>query len=176
MVNRLAERIEVHNWIKEVWESRDSGESRFTDATKLAEFLLLREFARRPTRANSVETLGLAKLRSPAIDLLTDASVPEPFRRRGLSRADWQDYLYVLLTHFVRANSAIVIDDWLKRWLFPKATLRRLAGPNDERGRKEGFIPWPNGTRLSLRSRPVLLLQKGLKLNLADPAELDDIE
>src|ERR1039458_6768156 len=26
MVNRLAERIEVKNWIKEVWESRDPGE------------------------------------------------------------------------------------------------------------------------------------------------------
>ena len=176
MVNRLAERIEVQNWIKEVWESRDPGEGRFSDATRLAEFLLLREFGRRPTRANSIETLGLAKLTSPSIDRLTDANVPEPFRRRDLNLADWQDYLYVLLTHFVRANSAIVIDDWLKHWLLPKAPLRRLAGPNDQRGRKEGFVPWPSGTRLSLRSRPVLHLQKGLKLNLVDAAELDDID
>jgi superfamily II DNA/RNA helicase len=176
MVNRLAERIEVKNWIKEVWESRDPGEGRFSDATRLAEFLLLREFGRRPTRANSIETLGLAKLTCPAIDRLTDANVPDPFRRRGLSVVDWQDYLYVLLTHFVRANNAIVIDDWLKHWLLPKAPLRPLAGPDDGRGRKEGFVPWPSGVRLSLRSRPVLLLQKGLKLDLADAAELDDID
>jgi hypothetical protein len=48
MVNRLAERIEVQNCIKEVWESRDPGEGRFSDATRLVEFLLLREFGRRP--------------------------------------------------------------------------------------------------------------------------------
>ena len=142
----------------------------------MAEFLLLREFGRRPARANSIETLGLAKLTCPAIDRLTDANVPDPFRRRGLSVVDWQDYLYVLLTHFVRANSAIAIDDWLKHWLLPKAPLRPLAGPDDGRGRKEGFVPWPSGVRLSLRSRPVLLLQKGLKLDLADAAELDDID
>ena len=57
LVNRLAGRIEVAEWIKGVWQARD--EELFTDESKVAEFLLLREFARRPKRANSAETLGM---------------------------------------------------------------------------------------------------------------------
>jgi hypothetical protein len=49
LVNRLAGRIEVSEWIKCVWQARD--EELFRDESKIAEFLLLREFARRPKRA-----------------------------------------------------------------------------------------------------------------------------
>jgi ATP-dependent helicase YprA (DUF1998 family) len=176
MVNRLAERIELQQWIKEVWEGRDPGPERFSDPTRLAEFLLLREFFRRPRMANSVETLGLAKLRVPAIDGLTDASLPEPFRRKNLTAADWQDYLYVILTHFVRANGAVAVEEWLQNWLLPKAPLRRLAAPGDERGRQDRFIPWPSSTRPSARARPILLLEHGLNLDLSSASDRDDVE
>ena len=52
-----------------MWQARD--EELFTDESRIAEFLLLREFARRPKRANSAETLGIARLRNPSIDRLT---------------------------------------------------------------------------------------------------------
>jgi len=76
LVNRLAGRIEVSEWIKGVWQTRD--EELFTDESKVAEFLLLREFARRPKRANSAETLGIARLRHPTIDRLTESHSPAP--------------------------------------------------------------------------------------------------
>ena len=83
LVNRLAGRIEVAEWIKGVWQARD--EELFTDDSRIAEFLLLREFARRPKRANSAETLGIARLRNPSIDRLGDSQLPDVFRRRGKS-------------------------------------------------------------------------------------------
>jgi len=81
LVNRLAGRIEVSEWIKGVWEARD--EELFADESRLAEFLLLREFARRPKRANSAETLGIARLRNPSIDRLGDSKIPGAFRHRA---------------------------------------------------------------------------------------------
>lgn len=42
---RLAERVEIRDWIRALWEPRDQ---RFQDPTALARFLLLREFFRRP--------------------------------------------------------------------------------------------------------------------------------
>ena len=102
LVNRLVGRIEVYEWIKGVWEARD--EELFTNGSKLAEFLLLREFARRPKRANSAETLGIARLRNPSIDRLGDAQLPSAFRRRGKTLDDWRTYLDAVLTWFVRAS------------------------------------------------------------------------
>jgi hypothetical protein len=61
---RLAERIEIRDWIRALWEPRDQ---RFQDPTALARFLLLREFFRRPRRANTIETLGFARPRRSVI-------------------------------------------------------------------------------------------------------------
>ena len=171
MVNRLAERVEVKDWIREVWAARDGD---FEATIRLSEFLLLREFGRRPSRANSIETLGLARLRYPAIDALTAASLPEPFRRRGKTLRDWQDYLYVLLTHFVRANNAILIEARLKNWLLPRAPLRTLAPPGSEVGGDKQKVNWPDRQRL--QTRPALLLRAGLNLDLSDRGDLDDLD
>src|SRR3546814_586309 len=108
LVNRLAGRIEVAEWIKGVWQARD--EELFTDESRIAEFLLLREFARRPKRANSAETLGIARLLYPGISRLTTSQLPGPFQRRGKTLDDWRSYLEAVLTWFVRANGAIAIS------------------------------------------------------------------
>src|SRR5690606_285247 len=52
-------------------------------ARVLAELLLLREFARRPKRNNSLETLGLVSVRYPALDAIKDA--PRDWVQLGLS-------------------------------------------------------------------------------------------
>lgn len=108
LVSRLAERVETSEWIKGVWQARD--EQLFADASKIAEFLLLREFARRPRRANSAETLGIARLRNPSIDRLTEAQLPNGFRGRGRTIEDWRTYVDAVLTWYVRANGAISIS------------------------------------------------------------------
>lgn len=170
--SRLAERLEVTSWIREVWEERDE---RFAEPSKLAEFLLLREFARRPTRANSVETLGLAALRCDHIEKLGEAALPEPFRRRSKSVEDWRSYLYAVLTHMVRANSAIHVHDWMQNWIMPKTFPRfyRPAG-SDVKGLPRA-LAWP-AAGPSSRGRAVLLLKEGLQLNLDDRGDREDLD
>ena len=176
LVNRLAEREEVAKWIKGVWEARDA--ELFRDETKVAEFLLLREFARRPRRANSIETLGLARLRNPSIDRLTEAQTPSAFKRKGKTIDDWRAYLEAVLTWYVRGNSAVAISSPMQRWIQPKAKLTSFVGPDGQTDKDPKLRAWPNGYfRAHPRSRPVAFLVKGLGLNLdekSDRADLDE--
>ncbi|MFJ5486145.1 DEAD/DEAH box helicase [Hansschlegelia beijingensis] len=174
LADRLAERIEVSDWISEVWRERDP--EQFSDASKVAQFLLLREFARRPRRANSVETLGLARLRNPAVEALVDVHLPDAFRRRGKTLDDWRGYLDAVLTWLVRANSAIAISRPLHHWISPKGGARSLVGPDAPTRGERALIGWPNGAlRSNPRARAVALLVQGLKLDISNPPDREDL-
>ncbi len=171
----MAGRIEVAEWIKGVWQARD--EELFADETKIAEFLLLREFARRPKRANSAETLGIARLRNPTVDQLRDAQLPGAFRRRGKTDDDWRTYLDAVLTWFVRANGAIAVSWQMQHWVLSKAKLTSLVGPNSQTDGDVKLRVWPNGYfRANQRSRPVAFLLQGLGLNLDDGADRSELD
>lgn len=175
LVNRLAGRIEVAEWIKGVWQARD--EDLFTDESRIAEFLLLREFARRPKRANSAETLGIAHLRNPSIDRLTGSQLPDAFRRKGKTLDDWRTYLDAVLTWFVRANGAIAISWQMQHWVLSKAKLTSLVGPDSQTDDDAKLRAWPNGYfRAHPRSRPVAFLLQGLRLNLDDKSDRSDLD
>jgi DEAD/DEAH box helicase domain-containing protein len=175
LVDRLARRIEVSEWIKGVWEARD--EELFSDAHRLAQFLLLREFARRPKRANSAETLGIARLRNPGLERLSDTQVPDAFRRRGKTPNDWRSYLDAALTWFVRANGAIVISWQMQHWVLSKAKLTSLVGPDNRTDGNSSLRGWPNGFfRAHPRSRAVAFLVRGLGLNLDDASDRYDLD
>lgn len=175
LVNRLAGRIEVAEWIKGVWQARDA--ELFTDETRIAEFLLLREFARRPKRANSAETLGIARLRNPSIDRLTDPQLPDVFRRKHKTLDDWRAYLDAVLTWFVRGNGAIAISCQMQHWVLSKAKLTSLVGPDGHTDDDDKLRAWPNGYfRAHPRSRPVAFLLQGLGLKLDDKSDQFDLD
>ena len=160
---------------KGVWQARD--EELFTDESRIAEFLLLREFARRPRRANSAETLGIARLHNPIIDLLTDAQLPSAFRRRGKAVDDWRIYLDAVLTWFVRANGAVAISWQMQHWVSSKAKLTSLIGPDSSVDGDRKLRAWPNGYwSAHPRSRPVAFLLQGLGLNLDDKGDRSDLD
>lgn len=175
LANRLAGRIEVAEWIKGVWQARD--EELFTDETRIAEFLLLREFARRPKRANSTETLGIARLRNPSVDRLTEPQLPAVFRRKGKTLDDWRAYLDAVLTWFVRANGAVAISWQMQHWVLSKAKLTSLVGPDGQTDNDARLRAWPNGYFPARpRSRPVAFLLQGLGLNLDNTSDRSDLD
>ncbi|MCY0151672.1 DEAD/DEAH box helicase [Hoeflea alexandrii] len=176
LVTRLASRYEVQEWIFPLWQPRGDGVV-FTDEFKLAEFLVLREFDRRPKRATSLESFGLAKLINPAIAGLTDATLPRPFKARGKTLGDWKAYLDTVLTHFVRNNRFTTIDKSLLHWISHKAVRRSLIGPDRNTDGDTTLRAWPNGHfRASPRSRPVALLLAGLKLHLGNNADREELD
>lgn len=173
LIDRLAKRPEVEFWMKEVWEPRDP--DRLGDAHKLAEFLLLRELFRRPRRANSLETLALACLKFPSVERV--ASMPPAFTRRGKTINDWRYFLTAIINHFIRAKSAVDVDRRTMRWIAPQIKLRPLLGPGRSSGGDKRYVIWPKVPRnLSSLSTPQTLLIMGLKLDIADPSDRDDMQ
>jgi ATP-dependent helicase YprA (DUF1998 family) len=168
MKKKLAELIQDQPELRLYWREREGA---FDSAERLAELHLYTEFLRRPLRANSLETLGLAALRFPAIEKLADSALPPLFQERGASLADWKDYLHLLITYYLRANSAVGIDTLLQHWTGQKVRtltylhqrVRRELEPRERR--------WPFLTAKAGRvSRLVLLLRDGLGLDLSQPA------
>lgn len=168
MVDRLAARDEVRVWIKKVWEPRglQMDDARFADERHLAHFLLLREFLRRPPRANSVETLGLARLYAPQLDRLRDADVPSFARERGLAVEDWRAFLQTLLTHFVRERAAVHVDQRTLHWMRPHARTKDLILSRPDRTRESWEVVWPFISSGGPRLGPVAaLLMQATKAN-----------
>lgn len=163
----LAAEPMVRTFIGEVWgEDRDE---RFGDREILANFLLLRELARRPKRANAIETLGLGTLRFDVIEKLTETSIPEPLSRTGRTLREWQDFLYFLVDAVARSSFAVSISDADARWLLPrKAFIRSIVGPGEER-RYSSDVTWPAAAPgQGMKSNAVLALEQGLGLDTSE--------
>lgn len=175
-VQALADDPTVKQWIRQVWHDRDDRYR--TSPEEFAEFLMLRELARRPRRANAVETMGLARLSFAPIEALSDAAVPAEFREKGLGLTDWRDFLYFLIDVSIRNLFIIRMDRRDARWLLPKkAFLRNVVAPNEPLGSPSDKA-WPAARSGSAKSNAVKLLERVLELDASDAqdrATLNDI-
>lgn len=163
----LAIRPEIHHWMTKVWAPRDDRYGKSAEA--FAEFLLLREFNRRPRRGNTAETMGLARLRFDAIDNAAD--VPEPLVARGFGAKDWQGLLSNIVDMTVRGNFAIRASWDDVHWLHTQQPLTEMLPPRRDRdgGRQ---IPWPMiGTAPRTPSNLIMILEKALGLDRSDPQD-----
>jgi ATP-dependent helicase YprA (DUF1998 family) len=160
---RLSQDPIIQHWIRAVWQDRDP---RFeSDSRGFANFMLLREVARRPRRANALETLGLAQLRFDRIDKLEPSALPEPLQRLGRTVEEWRDFLYLMIDTPVRSYFAldVVADD--VRWLLPRGGVRRnIVGPGEDKRSKSDLV-WPQARPGSAKSNAVLWLEHFLGLD-----------
>ncbi len=169
---KLASSRNMNPWMRDRW--RDLMASQASEE-EIAEFCLYREFLRRPRRANSLETLGLAALGYPGIEKLGDRSLPRAWRVRELPAAEWRTFLAVALDHMVRANGAVEMPQDFRRWLGVPWRARYLQGPQAEVDRDRRVIRWPQIRKGSSRSRLVWLLSTYLGLSLHVQADVDAI-
>ncbi len=162
-LHALAQDPVIDNWIRrEVWARRDR---RFEapNSSYFARFLLLRELARRPARANAVETLGLARLRFPLIDT---ARLPDRAERSGADLASWREFLYLLVDR-ARSSLALNVPAEDIRWLIPRGGRRRnLIPPGQEPAERSDLI-WPLARAQGRQPAVVQILAEGLRLSLA---------
>lgn len=165
----LAQQDEVCKWMVDVWALRDT---RYTQSEAFAQFLLLRELARRPRRANTIETMGLARLRFAAIDCIHD--IPTLLRARGLGVEAWQGLLYAIIDMTVRANLALRASDEDLHWITAKGWRKEIK-PFGEKGMVGKEVNWPSAGAGGNSSNIVLLLQKALNLDRSDPEQRRDL-
>ena len=130
--------------------------------------LLIREFSRRPKRANSLETMGLLAISYPKLNNIRFC--PIEFQNFGLTLADWKDFLKVTLDFFIRDGIYVSIPGNLIDWLGGKFSPKYLLSPNDPNTPQGGYKRWPAFTpeRGVRQHRLVRLLVLGLNFDLAN--------
>lgn len=154
-VNKLAQQPEVTDWMRDGWHHLPLSD---LEPVRRAEILLLREFARRPKRQNSLETLGFVAVEyeglSPSVD------PPAPWRRRKLPPYEWRNFLKLAIDFGVRGRRAINVEPDLVPWLGVPHRPTVLAGPDGER--LDGIVRWPRSGPKTRRSILVQLLARTL--------------
>jgi ATP-dependent helicase YprA (DUF1998 family) len=157
----LAALPEIHHWMSKVWGPRE-GRYR-TDPLAFAEFLMLREFNRRPRRGNTPETMGLARLRFDAVDNLK--TLPAELQAKGKTVNDWRDLLYVIIDSVVRAQGAIRASWDDMHWVGSLRPLSTLLPPGRKSEARRELV-WPQiDKQKGLPSNLVLILEKALLLS-----------
>lgn len=157
-INRLAEEDEVSTWMPKHWEHLPLANLKTQEFARL---ILLREFARRPKRQNSLETLGLLAIEYPLLQ--KKAAPPAPWKTRGLPAQEWLHFLKLAVDFGVRGQRAIAIDQGLIPWLGLPISPKNLVGPYEETFR--GQVRWPRSRPRARRSRLVQLLGRVLDVD-----------
>lgn len=116
--------METHNWVDD--EDLKILASRFKDDTNtnFGDFckdylmsLVIDQLAVRPIYGNSLETMGLVRLKYPTIETLKDADVDAHFvhfygyRDKAAALNDWKILLRVLIDITVRRNYHVIVPD-----------------------------------------------------------------
>ncbi len=169
---RLASSKDMNPWMRDRWRDLMANQA---SEEEIAEFCLYREFLRRPRRANSLETLGLAALDYKEIESLGDRRRPAPWRARELPTAEWRTFLAVALDHMVRANGAVELPEGYWRWLGVPWRARYIKGPHADLPPDGRVIRWPQIRKRASRSRLVRLLSTYLGLSPDVQADADAI-
>jgi DEAD/DEAH box helicase domain-containing protein len=175
MVSELAQHSDVHSSILQY--NQYANPELFNDnsgAHTLADMLLVREFARRPKRQNSLETQGIVKISYQGIDKVTNT--PPLWESKGLNLNDWRDFIKVCLDFYVRENTFIQLEDNLRAWIGFRFSPKKLMKP-DPTGISSGdnrIKRWPQVKKnMANRLGKLLALGGGLKLN--DQTDVDII-
>jgi hypothetical protein len=139
---------------------------------KLAEMLLMREFARRPKRQNNLETQGIVKLGYVGLDKVTVA--PPNWESHGLTLEDWQDFLKVTLDFYVRENTYIKLEDDWRIWIGFKFAPKTLINPTSAEEDENRVKKWPQIKTTSL-NRLGKLLALGANLEASNKSDKDQM-
>ncbi len=138
---------------------------------QIARMMLLREFIRRPRRANSLETLGLVRLTYPASSRVVTR--PAAWKETGRSLDDWRIFLRLCLDYAIRNRTALDIDRDLLRWMGSPIRPMQVVHPDQELAERQ--FRWPTvGPSPRRAPRVVRYLFRALGLD-ADDADARDL-
>jgi DEAD/DEAH box helicase domain-containing protein len=133
---------DVGLWMHDYYASIAPGD--FKDSRgkeRLADIMLMREFARRPKRVNSLETMGLVSVQYPKLD--TIKSLPAAAASAPLGIEEWKDFLKLALDFHVRENTFIDLSDTWQKWGGNRITAKRLLGPKSIEQTTNRLKKWP---------------------------------
>lgn len=136
--------------------------------------LLYDQFARRPRRVNSLETLGLVRLVYPELE---KEHVPEFVKQVGINENEWRQFLKICIDYFIRENTFIHIDKNVQNLIMQHYETRRIYPSNYDYSSFQGRSrprKWPTFYKNKQRqSRLTLLLFFGLNGKGTDKIDVE---
>ncbi len=164
MISKLASDAVTWKWLPGHWKHLPQISS--LQAHELAGIALLREFARRPKRQNSLETMGFVALDYEA--LVQHPVPPGPWLSAGLKASEWRSFLKTILDHLIRGLRSIEIDSQFIPLLGVPHRPTTLIGPDADPFK--GSVRWPRSTPRTRRSCLVRILSLLLGVDPATDA------
>ncbi len=147
MVGKLQENDDLSKHMLDYYRHKMPDLFQGNGGRTLVEVLLLREFARRPRRQNSLETMGLVGVGYSGLETVT--MPPREWQNTENSSQDWRDFLKICLDFYVRDNLFINIPyewlNWMGTQFFPKSLLSPETRDTSDKSHKI----WPQ-----LREQP----------------------
>ena len=165
---------DVGRWVHEYYAESDSLFRAANGKQLLTEILLCREFARRPKRQNSLETMGLVAVRYPKLALVTTRR--PAIEQAGLSMSDWTDFLKISLDFLVRQNLCLNLPSSWERWGGNRVFSKQMLPPKSLEKSTSKLTRWPKVLSGSRQNRLVRILACVLKVDPLSEGGRDRID
>jgi ATP-dependent helicase YprA (DUF1998 family) len=172
----LANSIVVQEWMHDYYKTLDAqvfGANNGT--TELARMLIAREFAIRPKRANTLETMGLIRTTYPKLDAINDAPAFQQIGIPAFNLQDWKDFLKICLDFHVRGGWFLNINpDWRNTFGL-KFSIKKLLPQDKIQEQTTQLRAWSSCMQKGRQSRLVRLLAYVCKLDTSKAIGKDAI-
>ena len=175
LVQWLATQVpDISSWIHRYYQESDSHFRTGRGKELLTEILLCREFARRPKRQNSLETMGLTVVQYPKLAAIV--SRRSAVEQAGLTLPEWMDFLKICLDFHVRQSFCLKLPTSWERWGGNRVFSKQLLPPSSvERGTSK-LLKWPKVRAGDRQHRLVRLLAYVLKVDPQTESGRDRID
>ena len=165
---------DIGTWIHHYYQSVGS-EFRGSDGKEqIARILMVREFARRPKRVNSLETMGLVAVRYPKLDSLV--VLAPAVQQAGFNLEEWRTFLKLTLDFHVRENTFVLLPDSWRKWGGNRIAAKQLLPPTSVEQPNNRLRRWPQCSSGGRQPRLVRMLSYVLKREPTTPEGRDLID
>jgi DEAD/DEAH box helicase domain-containing protein len=132
---------DVSRWMHEYYADSDSQFRDSRGKENLTEILLCREFARRPKRQNSLESMGFIAVRYEKLSAVTARRAAVELA--GLTIAEWRDFLKICLDFFVRQRWCLKLPPRWVQWGGNRVVGKTILPPSSLERATSKLVRWP---------------------------------
>ena len=136
----------------------------------LAQVLLAREFAIRPKRANTLETMGFVQVVYPKLIDIKETPLQWPS-----DLISWKRYLTTLLNFYLRGGNYTDLRSEWRSSIGLRFSIIQLASPRLDIKNSPYVHVWPTIKGGSTRSRPITLLTKAFGFDIKNQKDTIDL-
>lgn len=158
--------VDVRERIADYYRAMDRTFSGSAGVMELARIFVVREFARRPKRLNSLETMGLVSVVYPKLDNLVELPSLPGLNRYFTNIDQWRAFLKLCLDYHVRENTFIRLPEAWQKWGGNRIGAKQLLPPDSQESQTNRLQRWPQVRKQGNQPRLVRLLSAALQIDL----------